>query len=114
MQISMPRGDMRSVSFSVQDPGQAVFADEFDDIYFTVKKQIKDKTYCFQKRLSSGDIVKTEDGTYEFTIMPEDTDNMCFGEYMFDIELVIVGELKQTFVGKFILTAEVTFAENEG
>jgi len=38
MQISMPRGDMRSVSFSVQDPGQAVFADEFDDIYFTVKK----------------------------------------------------------------------------
>jgi len=46
--------------------------------------------------------------------MPEDTDNMCFGEYMFDIELVIVGELKQTFVGKFILTAEVTFAENEG
>jgi hypothetical protein len=45
--------------------------------------------------------------------MPEDTNNLDFGEYMFDIELVIEGQMKKTFTGRLRLTEESTHATNE-
>ena len=51
--------------------------------------------------------------SYTFNIEPEDTDNLDYGTYVFDIELIKTGEIKQTSVGQFTLTSEVTFAENE-
>lgn len=109
--INMPRGDIRQVAFSVSNDG-AETGIEITEIFFTVKKQYEDKRYLFQKRLSNGTIIKDEAGNYIFTIEAEDTDNLDVDEYVFDIELVGEG-LKQTTVGKLVLTNEVTRRCNE-
>ena len=109
----MARGDLLTKSFTVKGPGGTPFTDPFDNIYFTVKKYPDDTEYLLQKRLSDGGIVSVGNGKYQFTIEPGDTDQMAFGEYGFDIELVINLQLKRTFVGKFTLTKEYTHMRNE-
>lgn len=112
MQISMPRGDIRPVSFTINSKSQESL--EFDNIYFTVKKNYKAREILFQKTLSSGSIEHVESGTYQFTIEPEDTNGLDYGDYVFDIEVVSTEmHIKQTFIGTFSLTHEVTFSINE-
>lgn len=113
LQISMPRGDRREQAFSVKLNNEP-FIEQFDDIYFTVKKIFSEKKYKFQKRLSDGDIEYLGNGMYQFCIMPEDTDELNMGEYVFDIELVMDGRMKRTYTGTLLLTPESTHACNEG
>lgn len=112
MQITMARGDRLTKSFVVKS-GQTVFTEPFDNIYLTVKKHADDKEYLLQKRLSDGGVESIGNGKYQFTIEPGDTDQMGFGDYDFDIELVIDGMLKKTYIGVFKLTKEVTHLYNE-
>jgi len=112
MKIVMPRGDIRPVQFSIQNPDGTNPEIEFDEIYFTVKQSYTKNDYYFQKRLSDGGIIKNEQGYY-FRIEAEDTDRLKIGKYVFDIEVVLGEEIKQTFVGQLELTNEVTFAINE-
>jgi len=111
MQISMPRGDLRPISFTIDNNGEPYT--DLDEIYFTVKKSYANNRFLIQKKLGDGSIVLQSDDSFEFRIEPEDTDSLDYGQYVFDIELVKDGTIKQTFVGDFILTNEVTFAENE-
>lgn len=114
LEITFPRGDMVSKIIAVREKSTGDITDlEFDDIYFTVKRQYLNKEYNIQKRLSDGSITKDDDGYYHLTLLPEDTDKLPFGEYDFDIELVKNGAIKQTTVGILTLTREVTFASNE-
>jgi len=111
MNITMPRGDIRPVSFKVNGGQDSIV---FDNIYFTVKKSHKEKDFLFQKTLASGTIELMDDGTYQFTIEPEDTNTMDYGQYVFDIEILSENaHIKQTFLGTLVLTQEVTFAANE-
>ena len=114
MEITMARGDMETRTFQIRSPDGTPYTDELDEIYFTVKKDANERSFRFQKRLSDGGIISTGDGTYEFTIQPQDTDGMGYGNYVFDIELVKDGEIKKTFMGMLILTREVTHSYNEG
>jgi hypothetical protein len=116
MTISMPRGDIRPVYFSVRnnDEEQTMYEGAFDEIYFTVKTAFNKNEYLFQKRLSTGEIELTEDGDYQFVIEPDDTDGLKFGKYVFDIELIAGSDIKQTFVGELTLTDEATHRRNEG
>lgn len=118
LSIIMPRGDVRPVKFEVvESDGETKTDIEFDDIYFTVKKNFTDAKFKFQKRLSDGTITKGEDEYYHFTIEADDTNPLPFGSYVFDIELVknnlMSPEIKQTTVGGLILTDESTHARNE-
>ncbi len=113
MMIRMPRGDIRLVRFLVNDPDGTVTNIDFTEIYFTVKKTPRDNTYKFQKRLSRGEIIKLGNGDYEVRIEPDDTNNLTYGNYKFDVQLMYATQLKETFVGDFIITEEVTFASNE-
>lgn len=116
MSIIMPRGDIREVLFNVyvDDQGQEViYTDDFDEIYFTVKELFEDEEYLFQKRLTSGTITKDEESTYHLTIEAQDTNELEFGEYVFDIELVAGSTIKQTTTGKLVLSYESTYASNE-
>lgn len=114
MKIEMARGDIHKQRFTLLGGDGQPYAEPLDNIYFTVKKNANDKDYKFQKRLSDDDIVWVEAGTYQFTIMPDDTNGLPFGDYDFDIEVVRSGTIKKTFLGKFILGKEVTHAYNEG
>ena len=111
MNIKMPRGDIKTISFSIYSGG-ATSTETFDDIYFTVKRNENDRHPVIQKRLSRKEIVH-QGNSYFITIMPEDTDCLEFGSYLFDIEIVKMPKIKQTFVGVLTLTKEVTDARNE-
>ena len=114
MEIRMPRGDIVSRSFTIKQKDGTVYTDTPDEIYFTVKDSANYKEYRFQKRLTDGGIVNIEPGKDQFSIMPEDTNDLSFSTYDFDIEIVKAPGLKRTFFGKFILEKEVTHAYNEG
>lgn len=113
MEIKMPKGDIRPVAFTVYDPSSTVSDVDFDEIYFTVKRDYSEKNYVFQKRLTNGTIEKTGNGEYKFIIEANDTDNLRVGKYVFDIELIYGNEIKQTSIGVLELTNEVTLAVNE-
>ena len=112
MEITMARGDLYCFPFCLMvDEEQST--DLPDNIYFTVKKFFGNPEYLFQKKLSDGSISTDGLGNYWVTILPQDTDNLEFGFYDFDIEVVKLPELKRTFQGKLELTAETTHAGNE-
>lgn len=113
MRISMPRGDIRLVRFLINDPNGTATDIDFTEIYFTVKKTSKDRLYQFQKRLSTGGIEKLDLGDYQVKIEPNDTSKMMYGNYKFDVQLQYEDQLKETFVGDFVLTDEITYNENE-
>ena len=120
MRIQMPRGDLRLVRFLVNDRNGTAADVDFTEIYFTVKRSAGDRLYEFQKRLSTGGITKLGMGDYQLRIDPQDTNKMLvntprFPNYVFDIQLDYKGyyNIKETFTGDLVLTAEVTYAENE-
>ena len=118
MRIAMPRGDIKLVRFLVNDPNNTATEVDFTEIYFTVKRSKNDRLYEFQKRLSTGGIIQLGLGDYQIKIEPKDTNKMLvnnnrFPNYVFDIQLEYEDQLKETFVGTFVLTDEVTYAENE-
>ena len=113
MEIVMPRGDLRRVTFSVLDTDGQPYDGTLSEIFVTVKDNFRQKNARFQKTLTGGDITDLSEGEYRFTIEPEDTDGLSFGQYAFDIE--VIGEnIKQTFTGILRLTEEATHACNEG
>ena len=111
MNITMARGDVKAVGFTVKMGQQT--ESEFDDVYFTVKKNYTDHNFKFQKKLSDGTITENN-GHFTFLINPEDTNNLGFGYYDFDIEVVRLPLIKKTFMGTLTLTKETTHANNEG
>ena len=113
MRIAMPRGDIKLVRFLVNDPDGTTTHVDFTEVYFTVKKTSKEKMYQFQKRLSTGGMVKLAPGDYQVKMEPDDTSSMAYGNYLFDVQLLFEDQLKETFVGDFVLTNEITHSENE-
>lgn len=120
MEIKMPRGDLRNVKFSITDSAGVIVTTSFDEIYITFKENTTDEKVLFQKKLTDDTITKDQDSFYHFAIKPEDTNKLKYREYVFDIELYIEDAetgttlVKQTTLGKLILTDEVTFIANEG
>lgn len=114
MRINMPRGDLRPVRFQIYEDVKDVSVVDFTQIYMTCKKTNNDETPLFQKSLSAGSITKLGDGDYQFCIEPEDTNDLKYGEYSFDIEIINdEPRIKQTFTGTLNLTPETTWARNE-
>lgn len=110
--IELPRGDVKRISFTIYNPDDTEVSKNFTGIYFTVKNTPSDRNITLQKSLKDGTI--TRDGNvYGFTLASEDTDGLDFGEYVFDIEVILGKTLKQTFLGKLLITDEVTHARNE-
>ena len=114
MEIRMARGDIESRNILLKNRDGTPYATVPDEIYFTVKKNASDHDFLFQKKIADGTIALVEPGKYQFTIEPEDTDNLGFGTYDFDIEVVKDGEIKKTFCGTLSLAKEVTHHYNEG
>ena len=52
MNISMPRGDLRQIKFSINDSSGIVKTD-FDEIYITFKKSYIHDEALFQKKINN-------------------------------------------------------------
>lgn len=112
LSISMARGDIFMFPFGLYIDNELA-TEEMDHVYFTVKRSHYDHDFLFQKKTSDGSLVSDGEGGYVVTINPEDTDQLDFGEYEFDIEVVKLPEIKKTFCGVLYLTDEVTHRNNE-
>ena len=110
MTIELTRGDTGAYKFQRIKNGE-VIPTIADNIYFSIKKNFNVKETLLQKTIN--DMTFDEDGTYHFLINPEDTNNLPYGDYVFDIEIVQEDYVKTLCKGIFKLTEEVTFKDNE-
>jgi hypothetical protein len=115
MDFTLIRGDTYNLTFSLSlANGNAYILSENDKCYFTVKKDLIQEDYVFQKRNGAGIEYNEEQGLYRIKIEQEDTCDLNFGTYQFDIKVKIGDEIVKTLLkGTFVLTNNATHRCNE-
>lgn len=99
--IFLTRGDSASFDIDIKDGNDKdfIFTQDFT-LIFTVKKYCDSKFNLIQKTLSN---------SITFEISPEDTSNLPFGEYFYDVELRTNDKVFTVITPhKFVLEEEVT------
>ena len=105
------RGDTAKYKFQRHDADGNVITQKADAIYFTVKINGYSDNVLLQKTIE--DMEFDEDYYYHFTIEPSDTDNLEFGTYQYDIE-IIQDNIKTTAArGELLLEEEITWTTDE-
>lgn len=105
------RGDSKTFTFQRKDKDNNVITEKPDKMYLTIKQNEYEKQPLIQKTFDNG--IRFEEDTYYVDFVPEDTDSLSFGEYVYDIE-IINGDVKKTIKkDTFIIESEVTHKENE-
>ncbi|MCI8466991.1 MAG: hypothetical protein HFI08_02215 [Bacilli bacterium] len=114
MRIEFIRGDTYSFRFQRKLKNEEIITERPDQVFFSVKEYYSDEECLFQKRLSNNTIIYDEsDHYYYITIESEDTCNLEFGTYDFDIVIVKDNDIKTITVGKIKLLKDVTHKRNE-
>lgn len=110
--ISMTRGDTARFTFQRLDAEGEVILSEPDELYFTVKSSTQNEAFKFQK--TKEDMELDGQGNWHFTVDPEDTNGLTFGQYYYDVEVIDAEGVKTTIsIGNFVISPEVTYASNE-
>lgn len=109
--IQMIRGDTVKYKFQRVGGDGQVITTLPDSLYFTVKESANKLNYVFQKNLD--DMTFDSDSYYHFTIEPEDTNNLQYGNYAYDIEIIVDGVKTTVAFGTFTILPEVTWVQNE-
>lgn len=101
--IYLTRGDTAYLSIDIKNTvlNEEYVMKENDVITMSVKKDIRDDNYSFQKVIRGKNIIK---------ITPEDTENLEYGTYRYDIQLNTEDGDVFTVIGpsKFKILQEVT------
>lgn len=101
--IKLTRGDTASLTVAITDvAGENRYElSDGDTLTMSVKHSINDSDYCFQKKVIGASV---------FHILPEDTRDMRFGRYKYDVQLTTDGGDVCTIIGPctFELLEEVT------
>lgn len=84
-----------------------------DKMCFTVKFDYNVEDVLIQKTLDNEIKFDEENSYYYFTILPEDTNNLPYGKYVYDIEITEKSKVTTIAIGEIELTEEVTFASNK-
>ena len=108
--IQFVRGDTHIISLSVTDANNNPYIPkETDVLKMTVRLNDYKGAVAIQKVSGDGDIIQTSSG-WDITIQPEDTAELAYKPYVYDIELNMLGVV-QTVIpySKFILDKEVTY-----
>ena len=99
--ISLTRGDTLKVKVIINQDGEPYELSEGDRIRFALKKNISDEECLIIKEIPNNTLL--------LHLVPNDTKNLSFGVYVYDIELTTEDGDVDTFIGpaKFTLTDEV-------
>lgn len=100
--ISLTRGDTLHLQITLTDQeGEVYTLQDGDALVFTVKKNTSSDVVLIQKNILNSDI----------TISHEDTKNMSYGTYVYDVQLTQANGDVTTVIkpSKFIITEEVNF-----
>ena len=104
----MTRGDTKCFEVRILENDIMISVDE---MFLTVKTDCYVEDVLFQKKIGDGITIK--DNVYTIIISPENTNELEYGRYVFDVEIV-VGTLKRTIEkGVLLIGEEVTFYKNE-
>lgn len=78
--ISLTRGDTARLTVDIENEltSEKYIINEQDVLTLSIKKSIKDDTYLVQKVIT---------GSNMFHIEPEDTSDLAFGKYKYDVQL---------------------------
>ena len=107
------RGDTHSYKFQRLDGEGQPIEEQAPKIYFTVKESNDEEEVVLQKTIDNMEF--DDEFFYHFTIWPEDTDNLYYGAYKYDIQVKYpeVNYKKTISKGNFIIEDESTWKANE-
>ena len=112
MDFEFPRGDTFQFKFQMQDKsGELLELDTGIEIYFTVKKNRNSKNVLIQKKLNHG--IELKDSFYYVRINSDDTSELAYGTYNYDIQLKQGDIVKTITLGTITLTDEITHKGDE-
>jgi hypothetical protein len=113
MNLEFAKGDQFLLEIPITDnEDNLVQKSDIDEITMTCRKiAIKDSAIIFEKKLSKNDITyNTETKMFETWIKKEDSSDMYYGTYGYDIE-IIAGETITTKTGIMNITEEYSMGE---
>lgn len=112
MDLEFIRGDTQYIKFQLKDyNGDLLTLGDKDKLYFTVKQNQNSNKILIQKKFPND--IEYSEGYFIFEITSQDTANMPYGTYQYDIELKS-GEFVRTLcLGTITLTDEITFRGDE-
>ncbi len=100
--LKIHRGDTKIIPVRFLKDGKEVQYD-LTSVKLTVKKRVRDKDFIFQK---TGVLVKNE---YIIKIEPNDTKELEFGNYVYDVEITKKnGDVHTILFGMFKILGEVS------
>ena len=105
--ISMTRGDSEAIKVTVKDTlGNIIPLVNGDTIHFTVRENVLSPTKIIEKIITEFD-----DGEALITIDPQDTGNLKFTSYVYDIQLTKENGIVRTIItpADFTITGEVSY-----
>lgn len=112
--LSIIRGDDCAILFKrIDKETKEVIKTVPEKVYFTVKKNCCDDEVVFQKKLDDGISFDSESGVYTVTINRNDTCEMMYFGYSYDIEIISNEKAKTLLIGKLYVKKEVTHTGNE-
>lgn len=78
--LHLTRGDTARITVDIFNDitNEKYEVKENDVVVLSVKKSVYDEEYCFQKK---------EKGNSSFKILPEDTNGLQFGKYIYDVQI---------------------------
>ena len=105
--LSMIRGDSESITLSLKDGDAAIPFVTGETVYFTVKGSAIVDEIALQKIVTEFN----EDGNCIIEIAPNDTKDLRFGSYVYDIQLNRIGGTVTTIIpcSEFAVLQEVTY-----
>lgn len=106
--LKFVRGDTCSLKVKLTLDGDGVIQiGDIDTIFITCRqKPDKNSDILFQK--TKEDIVIDQDAFLHFQFDPDDTENLYYGLYYFDIEITLTSGYRKTKLYTFELTEETT------
>lgn len=109
--ISFTRGDTFPFKFKTKlNNGTVVTKEDIDTLFITVRKYAtKTSPIIFQKKLE--DIEIDEEGYCHTLFKPEDTEELMYSNYFFDIEVTLKNGYRKTKLQQFSITKETTIHE---
>ena len=100
--ISITRADTGIFTLDIANSQGQPYDYSNDEVLFTVKKNVYEKTALIQKEVQYGENI---------TILPSDTEKLSYGAYVYDVQITTAGGVVDTVrpPSQFVILPEVTF-----
>lgn len=113
MDIEIIRGDTFMFKFQRIGVDDNVITNKAEKMWFTVKKNYKTTEKLIQKTLKDKTITFDSDSYYHIVLENEDTKDLKYKTYVYDIQVENDGYVQTISMGTITINNEVTFEGSE-